>query len=155
MTTEYPTHTATANSKYYDALVDKDSDDAPFDYQYELYSAAVTVGFVTRDSDDLPDTLTTDSNITDSVSNTKHDQTIRFIHKLCALEIIEEEGIGQDGDKKALNERAFRRLQKYAHEGEVIIWEATDAGENIDYNRLLATLKEGNWDIHAPNHDEK
>jgi hypothetical protein len=120
-----------------------------FDYQYELFSLGLVVGFLNNQPDDLEVTDDKGQDIlrvgTLSESN-QHRQTIEFVHQIAKMELPVEPPEDVDEIDEWLSSVAWDNVLEYADEGVVQIQSEMEVQEDFDFLRIITELDSEVWE---------
>ncbi len=119
-----------------------------FDYQYELFSLGLVVGFLNNTPDDLTVTDDKGQDIlrigTLSESN-EHRQSVEFLHQLAKMELSLEVPDDVDEVDEWLSSRAWEHVLEYADEGITEIESDIEVQEDFDFLRTITEMDSDAW----------
>ena len=129
------------------------SEEAPgefvFDYQYELFSLGLVVGFLENQPEDL--TVTDDKGqdilrISNLSESNKHRQAIELIHQLAKMELSVEPPEDVSEVDEWLSSVAWDHVLEYADVGIAQIQSDIEVQEDFDFLRIITELDSEVWE---------
>lgn len=120
-----------------------------FDYQYELFSLGLIIGFL----DNQPDDLTVTDNKGQDIlrigslsESNEHRQAIEFIHQLAKMELSVEPPEDVSKVDEWLSSEAWDHVLEYADAGVSQIRSDMEVQEDFDFLRIITELDAEVWE---------
>lgn len=124
------------------------SGDFVFDYQYELFSLGLVVGYLHNHPNDI--TVTGEKGqdilrIGNLSESNEHRQTVEYIHQLVKMEQSVEIPDDVDEVDEWLSTQAWDYVLEYADEGIVEIQSDIEVQEDFDFLRMITEMDSDIW----------